>query len=199
MDCNQARAQMSAAVDDVLADAECQELDTHVARCAACQEYRQSLTHVAALFSAAGSAAPPLDFTARVMSRLHAEHRYLPALAPARGQRPALAWACAALAIALAWAGLFNVGLRVATGGARSGSVVSMSMTVSSAAIQLGSLVDGMLAVPARLLGAVPAPAIVLLALWLIVGTLVLGLIVGGMVAAYRLDGAHSRDSGGEA
>lgn len=183
--CNHVRAMMSEALDGVLADDERDRVNGHVQTCPACRDHWQSMQHLSALFAAAGNATPPAGFTGRLMSRLHDQNAPALATRTARGHTPAAAWASAAIGIAVAWAALCALALRLAAASAPASSLVGLSMRVSTAAFQAASAIDSIIAIPLHLVGSVPAPALVLLVLWVVAGTLALGLTVGSLVAAY--------------
>jgi anti-sigma factor RsiW len=187
MNCNEARSLMSQALDGVLTERAVEEINPHVRRCAACYTHWQAMQHVSALFRGAGAASPPDDFTARVMQQVYLQQpRYI-------GRRMAsyplrtFVWATGAVAAMLAVVALAVAAPGVASsGGGASVSLLNLSMAVSSAAISTAALIQSLLAVPLRIGAMIPVPALALLALWLVVGTAVLGFTVGSLVAAYQ-------------
>jgi anti-sigma factor RsiW len=63
-------ALMSLALDDLLEDAERQELDQHLAACSVCRSEWAAMQQVSALFESTPQVGPPLGFAVRVERRL---------------------------------------------------------------------------------------------------------------------------------
>lgn len=188
MKCDNARLFMSAWLDDCLdVDSE-RALRDHVLTCSDCRMRWYALRHVSSVFQSAEAALPPPDFTAKVMRRIQA--------ANAVNDRPrfalpsaALAWGTLAATLVLLFALIVSYGAapaqQVADGGP-SLNLVSLSMQISNSALHTATAVGGLLTIASELGNIVPRPALALIALWLILGTVALALTVAGLVAAYQ-------------
>ncbi len=190
MTCDQARSLMSAALDGALSSAEREAVNAHVRACAACHSHWQTMSRVTALFASAGQAEPPAGFSLRVMAAVTAG-RQASVSAPPRSALSGLAWVGAAAAVTLTWVGLWALCLSQAASRMPASSVVELSMRVSAAALAVSRSVDALVAMPLRLAAALPAPILILAALWVVAGTAALGLTVGSLVAAYQPGRVH--------
>jgi anti-sigma factor RsiW len=160
----------------------------HIQTCSVCRARWQTLRQVSSVLRSSEMAQPPPDFTARVMRRLHAQEARNYAR-PSAAHSLLLTWgAVAATALLLiAVVALYSLS---PSGGAADSSVslnfVSMSMRISDTAVRAASVIEDVLAIPLYLVRVLPGPVLLVLIVWLIFGTLALGLTVAGLVAGYQ-------------
>ena len=180
---------MSERLDGRLSEGEMTALDDHLQRCASCRARWQVMQRLSLLLQSAELAAPPPDFTARVIRQLQArDARRL------RAQRqesvPAPMWALAAVIIALLWLVItaFAAGMPVQLSGDATIrlSAFSLSMSLSDAAIRVATVIDMLLAAVVVIGRHVPLAIALAVAAWIMLETAVLFLLVGGLVSTCR-------------
>jgi hypothetical protein len=186
--CDNARMLMSAWLDDYLEEDGKRALRDHVLTCADCRMRWHAMRHVSSLFQSAETALPPPDFTARVMRRVqtaNAQSRPARFMLPSRS----LAWGTVAATVVLLFALIVSYGTapaqQVADGGP-SLNFVSLSMQISNSALRAATAVGGVINIASDLGRIVPRPALALMVLWLVFGTIALSFTVAGLIAAYQ-------------
>lgn len=188
MKCKNARLLMSAWLDDCLEADGKRGLRDHVLTCSDCRVRWHALRHVSSVFQSAEVALPPPDFTAQVMRRIQAAsaERERPLLS---GRSGVLAWGTLAATLVLLFALIASYGTAPAqpiTDSGPSLNFVRLSMQISNSALRAATAVGGLLAIGSELSRIVPRPALVLIGLWLVMGTVALSFTVAGLVAAYQ-------------